>query len=66
MMKNKAAKIEELLKSGLVNISEIARKLYPKNKYPEGYLLKKVNRTEGRRLTEKDLEEIKNMFKQYL
>lgn len=59
-------KIDDLLKSGLINLSTLARRLYPNNKSAEQYLHKKVTGLGGRKLTDKDRREVARIFGEYL
>lgn len=59
--------VEEYLKTNkAVNISEVAKILYPKNKTAKSYLSKKLNKKDGMQFTindaEKAMEALKTLY----
>lgn len=59
--------VEEYLKTNkAVNISEVAKLLYPKNKTAKSYLSKKLNKKDGMQFTitdaEKAMEALKTLY----
>jgi hypothetical protein len=54
--------IEKILQDPLINKVELARRMFPGQKYPEPYLNKKINRRYGQSITASDIEKIKNIM----
>jgi hypothetical protein len=54
--------IEKILASGLINISELSRRLWPNIKNPVVKLQNKIARRAGQRLTNQDKELIVKIF----
>lgn len=59
-------KIKILLESGLINISALARELFPNNKTATNHLNQKIKGIAGRQLTDSDYQGIKDTLKKYL
>jgi len=56
----------EILRNPLINQSELARQLYPKQKRPQQYLHDKLNNIQGKRITEGDKKDIEIILKKLL
>lgn len=54
--------IEKMLSDPLINKMELARRMFPGQKYPEPYLNKKINKRYGQSLNASDIEKIKNIL----
>lgn len=59
-------KITELLNSGIINLSGIAKQMYPGNKQPGQYLSKKLRGVERQSFTPDDRKKVENILKKYL
>lgn len=54
--------IQTILQSNLINISELARQLWPGVKKPVVKLQNKIDQRQGQRLTETDLQAIETIL----
>jgi hypothetical protein len=55
---------ETIINSTLINKADLARRLWPDNKNPDIKLANKIAKRSGQRITEKDEQEIIDIFKE--
>lgn len=59
-------KIQQLLQSGIINLSGIAREMYPTNKKPGQYLYKKLHNKERQSFNSDDRKKVEIILQKYL